>query len=202
MYSRNYFLIALISVIIWASGCSQEKGGKEEAQEKEIQSFELRSTITVETGNEVLFNQYIDELKGKTIGLVINHTAVDKKGVNIVDRFMDYEEITIKAIFAPEHGYRGDQMGKIEDETDLKGSEDNFKDLREWVPIDVQEEIIDEEEKPEETEEKAPIDKEEVIEFKEANYCIECGTKVDIEEAGLSCKLDEVCSYTTKLDIC
>lgn len=107
IYSRYYVIIPLLSVIILMSGCGQKTATQQ-----------VRSPITVDTGIEVLFKQHMDKLQGKTIGLVINHTAVDKKGVNIVDKFMEYGDITIQAIFAPEHGYRGDQMGRIEDETD------------------------------------------------------------------------------------
>lgn len=106
MYSKTLFVIPLV-VIILMSGCDQ----------KTI-TQQVRSPISVDPGIDVLFQQHIDELRGKTIGLVINQTAVDKKGVNIVDRFMEYDDITIKAIFAPEHGYRGDKQGRIEDEID------------------------------------------------------------------------------------
>jgi len=112
--SRNHVFVLLLSVIILLSGCGQ----KTDTQQGQVQITEVRSPITVEAGIEVLFKQHIDELQGKTIGLVINHTSVDKNGVNIVDKFMDYEDITIQAIFAPEHGYRGVQMGRIEDEMD------------------------------------------------------------------------------------
>ncbi|RLD20107.1 MAG: DUF1343 domain-containing protein [Bacteroidetes bacterium] len=114
MYSSNYVPILLLSVIILLSGCGQ----KTDTQQEQLQTTQVRSPISVDPGIDVLFQQYIDELRGKTIGLVINQTAVDKKGVNIVDRFMEYDDITIKAIFAPEHGYRGDKQGRIEDEID------------------------------------------------------------------------------------
>jgi len=106
MYSRINVTLTLLSVIIFMSGC-----GKKTATQ-------VRSPITVDPGIEVLFKQHIDELQGKTVGLVINHTAADKKGVSIVDKFMEYDDITIQVIFAPEHGYRGDQGGRIVDEVD------------------------------------------------------------------------------------
>jgi uncharacterized protein YbbC (DUF1343 family) len=107
MSMKNSTLIILLTAaLILVSGCGQKSATR------------LRPPIAVEPGIEVLFKQHIDELRGETIGLVINHSAVDKKGVSIVDKFMAYDDITIQAIFAPEHGYRGDQMGRIENEVD------------------------------------------------------------------------------------
>ena len=102
---KNKMIIGILIVLI--TGCKQKPAVQQ-----------IRTPITVDPGIEVLFKQHIDELQGKTIGLVVNHTSVDKEGVHIVDRFMEYDDITIKAIFAPEHGYRGDQQGRIADETD------------------------------------------------------------------------------------
>lgn len=48
---------------------------------------------------------YLHQLSGKNVGLLINHTSViDNK--HIVD-FLLEKEVNIKAIFAPEHGFRG-----------------------------------------------------------------------------------------------
>ena len=58
-------------------------------------------------GIENLLANYIDELQGKSVGLVINHTAVDKDTVHLVDRLME-ADIEVNAIFGPEHGYRGE----------------------------------------------------------------------------------------------
>lgn len=106
-YSKKYFILPLFVFIIFTTACKQ----KQTVQK-------IRPQVVVDPGIEVLFKQHIGELQGKTIGLVVNHTSVDKKGIHIVDRFMEYEDIAIKAIFAPEHGYRGDQQGRIVDETD------------------------------------------------------------------------------------
>jgi uncharacterized protein YbbC (DUF1343 family) len=49
---------------------------------------------------------YLPMLKGKSIGLVVNHTST-VKGMHLVD-FLISKGITVKALFAPEHGFRGD----------------------------------------------------------------------------------------------
>jgi uncharacterized protein YbbC (DUF1343 family) len=46
-------------------------------------------------------------LRGKTIGLVTNHTASDRHGRYIVDLFLRAKDVRLAALFAPEHGLRG-----------------------------------------------------------------------------------------------
>lgn len=65
-------------------------------------------------------DQYLSLLKGKRIGLVVNHTAT-AQGMHLVD-FLTKEGITMKALFAPEHGLRGeaDAGEKISNSVDEK----------------------------------------------------------------------------------
>lgn len=51
------------------------------------------------------FDQYLPLLKDKKVGLVVNQTSV-VDGVHIVD-FLLSKNISVKKIFAPEHGFRG-----------------------------------------------------------------------------------------------
>lgn len=52
------------------------------------------------------YDQYLAELKGKRVGLVVNQTSqID--GVHLVDLLND-RGVDIEKIFAPEHGFRGD----------------------------------------------------------------------------------------------
>lgn len=48
---------------------------------------------------------YLPSLKGKKVGLVVNHTSL-VKGVHLVDTLLSCG-VSINAIFAPEHGFRG-----------------------------------------------------------------------------------------------
>jgi uncharacterized protein YbbC (DUF1343 family) len=52
-----------------------------------------------------LFENYVDVLAGKKVGLVINHTA-SFRGIDLVDTLLRLG-IKIEKIFAPEHGFRG-----------------------------------------------------------------------------------------------
>jgi uncharacterized protein YbbC (DUF1343 family) len=67
-------------------------------------SFTLNGVAQVQVGAEQT-NAYLPLLKGKTVALVVNQTSVIK-GVHIVDSLKSLG-ISIKAIFAPEHGFRG-----------------------------------------------------------------------------------------------
>jgi uncharacterized protein YbbC (DUF1343 family) len=59
----------------------------------------------------------------KRIGLISNHTAVSKEGKLTIDRLLDESSLSIKAIFAPEHGFFGNiEAGKTIDHTLYNGS--------------------------------------------------------------------------------
>jgi uncharacterized protein YbbC (DUF1343 family) len=62
----------------------------------------------VRLGMEVLFGHDLARLRGRNVGVVCNHTAVDRAGTHLVDRLLAHPEIAVRAIFTPEHGYRGD----------------------------------------------------------------------------------------------
>lgn len=57
-------------------------------------------------------------LHGKAIGIIANPTAVDKNFRHIVDILHDKEELQLAAIFGPEHGFRGDENGSVENSVD------------------------------------------------------------------------------------
>ena len=63
---------------------------------------------------------YLPLLKGKTIGVIANQTSV-KGDVHLVD-YLLANDISIKRVFAPEHGFRGkaDAGEKVEDGKDAK----------------------------------------------------------------------------------
>jgi uncharacterized protein YbbC (DUF1343 family) len=53
----------------------------------------------------------IDEFQnlfsGKRVGLVVNHTSLNKAGDHITDIFLHMPDVTVAALFGPEHGVRG-----------------------------------------------------------------------------------------------
>jgi uncharacterized protein YbbC (DUF1343 family) len=73
-------------------------------------------------GVDVFFDDgLIHELKGKRVGLVTNHTGVNSSMRSTIDLFLDHApEITLAALFAPEHGLNG-QAYAFEEVSEIKG---------------------------------------------------------------------------------
>lgn len=79
---------------------------------------EQKEPIKVKTGAEMLIENHLDELEGKRVGLVMNPTA--RIGdTHMLDTLMALD-VNISALFAPEHGFRGEAGAgeKIEDGVD------------------------------------------------------------------------------------
>ena len=62
----------------------------------------------VKPGIEVLRDQNFSILKGKRVGLITNPTGVDSQLKSTIDILHEAEDIELVALFAPEHGVRGD----------------------------------------------------------------------------------------------
>ena len=69
-------------------------------------------TPRVLTGIDVLEAQGFQELRGKRIGLITNHTGVDSKGRSTADILANAPGVSLVAIFAPEHGIAGGSDGE------------------------------------------------------------------------------------------
>jgi uncharacterized protein YbbC (DUF1343 family)/CubicO group peptidase (beta-lactamase class C family) len=73
---------------------------------------------STKTGLDVLVEQKFQPLAGKRIGLITNHTGIDRLGRRNID-LMKQAGLNIAALFSPEHGFAGteDRQG-IQDATD------------------------------------------------------------------------------------
>ncbi|MDX1564163.1 MAG: DUF1343 domain-containing protein [Phycisphaeraceae bacterium] len=58
-------------------------------------------------GIDVLVQQKFAPLAGRRVGLITNHTGVDRRGRRTVDLLHAAPEVTLVALFSPEHGLRG-----------------------------------------------------------------------------------------------
>lgn len=67
-------------------------------------------TAQVKPGIEVLRDRGFDILKGKRVGLLTNATGVDNRLKSTIDILNESPEVELTALFAPEHGVRGDIM--------------------------------------------------------------------------------------------
>lgn len=62
----------------------------------------------VKPGIEVLRDRGFDLLKGKRVGLITNPTGIDNSMKSTIDILHEAPEVNLVALFAPEHGVRGD----------------------------------------------------------------------------------------------
>ena len=63
-------------------------------------------TASVRLGTDVLLAS--PRLRGNRVGVVCNHASVDRGFQHIVDRLAAADDVTLAAIFGPQHGFRSD----------------------------------------------------------------------------------------------
>lgn len=111
LYKSKSAIFSLLSILViglMVFSCDSE------------QPTNFNDSKKVKTGAEQLISSYFNELEGKRVGLVMNPTAV-VNGVHMLDTLMSLN-VEISALFAPEHGFRGEAGAgeKIEDGVDLE----------------------------------------------------------------------------------
>lgn len=76
----------------------------------------------VKTGIDVLQDSGFELLKGKRVGLITNPTGINRDLVSTVDLLAESPDVTLAALYAPEHGVRGNVTagGKVTTYTDKK----------------------------------------------------------------------------------
>ncbi len=72
-----------------------------------LSQMNKKETETVKTGADVLLSERLDLVKGKTLGIITNQTALLSNGTHLVDTLFHTKGVKIKALFGPEHGIRG-----------------------------------------------------------------------------------------------
>ena len=90
-----------------------------------IQTSEVRSQKSenriVQCGIDVLEAERFEQLKGRNVGLVTNHTGRDRQGRATADVLHAADGMKLVALFSPEHGIRGElDQSNITDTTDAK----------------------------------------------------------------------------------
>lgn len=101
---RSKVFLLAFSLAILAAGCDSALFSQDSA--------------TVKIGAEVLLDDYLNDLDDLRVGLVMNPTARIEDS-HMLDTLLA-RDVNITALFAPEHGFRGDQGAgeKIEDGID------------------------------------------------------------------------------------
>ena len=70
------------------------------------------------TGLDVLVRDNFQPLAGRKIGLITNHTGVDRDGRSIIELLVKAPDVKLVALFSPEHGLKGALDEKVGDTTD------------------------------------------------------------------------------------
>jgi uncharacterized protein YbbC (DUF1343 family) len=87
-------------------------------------SLILSSFARVEPGIEVFLKEHMELIKGKKVGLITNHTAVDGQLRSTASLLKAHaKDFSLIAFFAPEHGFNGVAYAgeKVEKEVDHSG---------------------------------------------------------------------------------
>ena len=76
----------------------------------------------VRPGIEVFLADIPQRIRGKRVAMLANHSAIDRERNLAIDLIAQRKDLKLVALFAAEHGIRGDAMNgvRIEDETDPK----------------------------------------------------------------------------------
>lgn len=121
-------MITLISSIILAmtmscgSGTETENGADDNGGQKQEAVSDKGESETVKPGIEVLAENGFAQLKGKRVGLITNPTGVDNSLKSTIDILHEAQGVELTALFAPEHGVRGDYVAgaAVANEVDTK----------------------------------------------------------------------------------
>lgn len=70
-------------------------------------------------GIDVLSNHGFAPLRGLRIGLITNHTGIDRYGNQTIDLLRAAPGVNLVALFSPEHGIRGTLDAKVDDSVDI-----------------------------------------------------------------------------------
>ncbi len=74
----------------------------------------------VQSALDIMVQEDFASLKGKKIGLISNHSALDRQSRNILDLMQASKNVQLVAVFAPEHGFYGKADEKIKNTKDEK----------------------------------------------------------------------------------
>ena len=71
-----------------------------------------------QNGIDVLTASEYEPLRGLRIGLITNHTGIDRSGNPTIDLLRSAPGVNLVALFSPEHGIRGEVDDKVSDDRD------------------------------------------------------------------------------------
>jgi uncharacterized protein YbbC (DUF1343 family)/CubicO group peptidase (beta-lactamase class C family) len=72
-----------------------------------VAAIQVAPAPSVRLGVDVLRDSGFDVLDGSKVGLITNHTGRDSQGRSTVELLNDAENVELKVLFSPEHGFAG-----------------------------------------------------------------------------------------------
>ncbi len=72
-------------------------------------SAESLPPARIELGDDVFLRDEWRRLNGRTVGVIANQSGVTSRLESVVDAILRRGNVVVKAIYAPEHGFRGDR---------------------------------------------------------------------------------------------
>jgi uncharacterized protein YbbC (DUF1343 family) len=85
-----------------------------------IATLALPSAAQTRTGVDALVKNDCVQLRGRKVGLITNHTGRTHDGRRTVDVLHESQQVTLVALFSPEHGWQGvvdEKVGNTTDQT-------------------------------------------------------------------------------------
>jgi uncharacterized protein YbbC (DUF1343 family) len=113
----NRWAVAAAAAALMASlACAQAPASGDAA------AREAAATAAVTPGIEVFLADVPADLRGRRVGLITNHTGIDRQRRPDIDLIAEHPHLTLVALMAPEHGIRGTVAPgvKVQDEVDEK----------------------------------------------------------------------------------
>ena len=111
---------SIVPALLLLASCSQAPAS--DSGEAAAAEPSADSTSVVRPGIEVFVGNVPAAIRGKRIGLITNHSAVDRQKRLDIDLIAEHPDLELVALLAPEHGIRGlaAEGEHIKDEVDQK----------------------------------------------------------------------------------
>ena len=115
---------ALLALLVLTSCAQNSAVVSEGTYDGAVDAVATSATLTslVQPGIEVFLADLPAAVRGKRVGLITNHSAIDRARNLDIDLISRHKDLKLVALFAPEHGIRGNAAAglKIENEVDAK----------------------------------------------------------------------------------
>jgi uncharacterized protein YbbC (DUF1343 family) len=113
---------AIVPVLILLSSCTQMPPPVPVPSQGQAAANSPVPAAPVRPGIEVFLADLPPQVRGKRVGLITNHTGIDRARTPDIDLIARHKDLTLVALLAPEHGIRGDIAAgeKVSDEADAR----------------------------------------------------------------------------------